>query len=264
MMNRRSFLAQAAAAPLVFGLSEALGQEHRRDPEWYRRALDRMKRTDRHGIVLVVPADSRKRRDFGEALHGLLNGPRTDAQALFTEAVFICLTPELADGRVRPAGGRENRFLLDPRGRRIAADRIETIADPAKFVASFESFLHGRTGERLAAHARLIEGRLGDGVKRAIRRLDADSIEEREAAAARVLKEADSIIPYLAHLGRTERSLERRQRCRDLIGIHFRSLAAKRMPYGTHPVAQVIDPCPGCGLGFAPRQSRHFLSFLTK
>ena len=264
MLNRRTFITQAAAAPLVFGLSEALGQGRSTTPTWYGQALDRMKKTDRHGIVLIVPADPRKRRDFGEALHRLLEGRHADVQALFNEAVFICLTPEIATGRVRPAGGRENRILLDPTGKRVAADQVESFVDPSKFVASFEPFLHGKAGERLAVHARRIEARLGADVKRAIRRLDADTIEDREEAAGLILKKADSLIPYLAHLGRTEGNLERRQRCRDLIGLHFRSLAAKRMPYGTNPVAQYIDPCPGCGMAIAPRRSRHFLSILTK
>ena len=54
--DRRRFLQQAAAIPCVFGLRELLAQEPAAGkPEWFQKALQRMKETGRWGVVIVAP-----------------------------------------------------------------------------------------------------------------------------------------------------------------------------------------------------------------
>ena len=265
-LDRRTFLATAAAAPLIYGLKSVLGTPD--DNEWFRAALQRMKETRRYGIVLVVPADLRLRQTVGTRLRALLDGPSTAAHALFSEAVFICLTPELAAGRVQSGSETHTRILLDPDGRRVVADTMAwATLQPRNFFGSFSRFLHGQDGQRLAGHARTIEQSLPDEVRSALPRLDDASVHARSEASTLVLRHADRMIPYLVHQGLNGESPEARSRCHALVEEFFRLSEAAhfgpRLPYGATRASVAADPCPACGLAVAPVRSRKLLRFLA-
>src|SRR5437016_2350092 len=55
-LDRRAFLIQSAATPFIFGLRELIAQEPASGaPEWFQKALQRMKETGRTGVVIVAP-----------------------------------------------------------------------------------------------------------------------------------------------------------------------------------------------------------------
>ena len=266
-LDRRTFLTAAAAAPLIYGLHDVLG--HPGDAEWFHAALRRMKETRRCGIVLVVPSDPRQRQAMGTQLRALLDAPYPDAHALFAEAVFICLTPELARGRVRSFFEKDNRILLDPDGRRLEADRVDlSVFQPKSFAVSFTALLHGHDAARLEGHARAIEKTLPAEIMHPLTQLDDASIDVRSEASAAVFAHADRMIPYLIHQGRNGTTEEARARCRALVEEFFRASAAERfgprLPFGTSRAAVSADPCPACGLAVAPVRSRKLLRFLTR
>lgn len=266
-LDRRTFLAAAGSAPVVYGLREIFGTSG--DADWFGTALRRMKETRRYGIVLIVPREGRERQEVGTRLLSLLESPDGGAHALFCEAVFICLTPELAAGRVRSAFEKQNRILLDPHGRRVEADTIDLpVFQPRTFAASFEAFLHGRDGARLAGHARAIERTLPDDVRRALARLDDASVDVRSEASSVVYRHAEAMIPTLVHLGKSGRNEEYRSRCRGIIQEVFRGSDAgrfgPRLPYGTVRAEIRVDSCPACGRVRASHRSRKLLRFLAK
>jgi hypothetical protein len=261
-MDRRTFL----ATPLVFGFRELFAQEA--DPkvaDWFTAALKRMKETDRYGVVLVVPNEERARQSMGLVLNRMLTEDPAAAHQLFAGAVFICMTAPLADGRVRKSGETENRLLLAPDGKRIAADEMAwTIvgkAALAEMVEGLRKFLHGEKGERLAEHAARIEKRLTDEVRAALRALDAEDFEERSKASTVVLKNAAGMVPYLIRVAATDESLERRWRAGAAVKEIFQT--GGKIPFGCSTQLEYFDPCPGCGLARTPEPARHFLRFLS-
>lgn len=273
-MDRRAFL----ATPLVFGLEDLFAQEEK-DPkvaDWWPAALKAMKVTDRCAVVLVVPQQEHARHAAGLVLNRILADDPAAAHQLFAEAVFVCMVPALADGLVRTAGETENRILLAPDGKRVAADTMgwpavqkdgATVGNLAELVEGLRKFLHGEKGERLAEQAARVEKRLPDVLRDAIRELDHEDFEVRSKATAFVAKHAGDMIPYLLKLASTESSIERRWRAGAAVKKHFHAAnpAAPgiRLPYGCAPEREHFDPCPNCGLGFAPGGSRYFLRFLS-
>lgn len=273
-MDRRTFL----ATPLVFGLEDLLAQDEK-DPkvaEWWPAALKRMKETDRCGVVLVAPDEERARQQVGLALHRILTDDPAAAHQLFVEAVFVCLTPALADGRVRKAGGKENRILLAPDGKRVAADTMAwpgvrkdgaTVGSLQETVESLRTFLHGEKDERLAEHAARVEKRLPEAARTAIASLDAEDFEERAKATTVLAKHAADLVPFLVLLSTRDASLERRWRAGAAVKQVFQAADPRspgpRLPFGCAQHREHFDPCPGCGLGSAPEGTRYFLRFLT-
>jgi hypothetical protein len=266
-MDRRAFL----ATPLVFGLREVLAQEPK-DPavaEWWPAARKRMKETGRPGVVLVVPQAERARQHAGLILHRILAEDPAAAHQLFVEAVFVGMTPALADGRVRTAGEKVDRILLSPDGKRLAADVSSWAGAPkdAELVESLRSFLHGEKGERLAERAAEAEKRIPEAARTAIAALDAEDFEERAKASAVLAKHAADLVPYLIRLSREDASLERRWRAGAAVKQVFQAAdpekAGPRLPYGCAPQREHWDSCPTCGLAVAPAPARYFLRFLS-
>ena len=271
MIDRRAFLAGAATAPLVFGLRELLGQEPKWEPDWFAQARRRMKESGRFGVVLVIPGDKAGRERLGTALQALLEDESEGPRELFSEAVFVCVTAEIARAGLREAGERQNRLLLSPDGKRVLADSVELnlFEDPAKFIKSFGALIHGDKGERLRDRAAAIRAELGDGAKRALARLDADTVEERDEAASQLQKVADWIIPLLVETRVTSTSEEVQARCRAILRKYFESgapTAPPRLPFGCalETPTPKGDGCPGCGLVIVRRDARKFLGFLSK
>ncbi|HZL72595.1 MAG TPA: hypothetical protein VFC86_09050, partial [Planctomycetota bacterium] len=148
-LDRRTFLKAAAAAPCIFGLREIFAQEPDARPEWYKQALARMKERKLHGVVIVAPAAEPEQLELGRRLWVLLDGDFPEVHELLLTGVFVVMTPALAESAgVRKADEKEDRFLLDPEGKRIASDiRDATAFDKAGgFVASFAPVLFGESG----------------------------------------------------------------------------------------------------------------------
>ncbi len=282
-MDRRTFLKAAAAAPCVFGLCELFAQDAPAGPEWFRQALARMKERKLYGVVIVAPEAAPEQLELGRQLRDLVDEDYPDVHEHFLTGVFVVMTPALAaSSGVRKADEKENRFLLDPEGKRAAADKPEakTFETPAAFAASFGSFLHGESGERLKARAEELAASAPAEVAAALRDLGADALETRDRASGTLSARAKELIPLYAWKRRTAADSEVSSRLRSIIERQY--LAGSRLPFGTR-APKFIETCGGlmelpqemetnekdvavdCGMGrIDDARVRKFLRFLTK
>lgn len=287
-MKRRTFLGQAAAAPLIFGLPGLFGQDAKASPDWYAAALKRMKESGRPGVVVVLPADAAGRQRIGAAVWKLVSAASGTTQELLCEAVFIFMTPDLAAGRVRADGEKADRFLLDPEGKRVEADSIDpSFFDfPRAFADSFIPFVRGKDNERFEVRLEAARLRQTDEVRAAFGKLDADEYDVREAADKVLRKSAGTIIPCLIRATRVGESVELRARAGGILESYFKSFKedepGPRLPYGAYlpklvnwgcgsfgeePEAGSVDegrPRPACGMARMIPASRSFVRFLVK
>ena len=262
MMDRRTFLGQAAAAPMVFGLAELFADE-KATTSWYDAALERMKETRRYGILLVIPAEAKARETLGNALLARIEGPDAGAHELLCEAIFICVAKP-------PDGVKGNRILLDPDGKRVASDTVKptVFATDKGFVKSFRPFLHGPDNKRLRVHAESIRRDAPDEVRNALESLDARAIRDRDRATSTLSRHAEKTMPLLVYTGISALSLEARMRARSVITILYQNSATStpgpRLPYGTTRLVEAVDSCLPCGRSIIRHPARRFLRFLAK
>ena len=269
MITRRTFLGQAAATPLIFGMGCLTSRSSTSKPDWFETALRRMMETGRCGVVIVVPEGEKDREFLAEALTGRLEDPDPETRRIFCEAVFVCLTRELCDEALR---GAEDRFLLDPEGRRLAADTMSltTCSSQRLFVDSFRAFIRGKGNSRLRERAEALGDRITPEIRDALAHLDDDSIDARETAAERLVAAADAILPYLVWRGTIETREDLRARYLGIVDRHIDHLPERRLPYGcTWPsdsgyVAPRCSAVARCGLAAMVEPSRRFLTFLTR
>jgi hypothetical protein len=288
-MDRRTFLKAAAAAPCIFGLRELFAQETETRPEWFRKALDRMKERKLHGVVVLAPEADPKQLEFGRTLWLFLEGDFPEAHELFLTGVFIFMTPAAAEASgIRKPDEKETRFLLDPDGKRIAADScgptVFTRVD--EFTASFASFLYGSSDQRLKARADEQGASAAAGVHTALLDLGADELEARDKATHILAGRAADLIPFFAWKRRTATDPEVASRLKSIIERHFRSLAddapGARLPFGTRipkfanggcgSRREVVEnepkdtgPMVACGMGRVDEpRIQMFLRFLAK
>ncbi len=271
-MNRRNFLQTAAATPLVFGLDDLLAQDagDERKPAWLKTALQQMKDLQRDAIVLIAPADERGRRALGEALHALTESKDPDVRELFVEAVFVCMTPELAKKHL-PAGDG-NRVLLSPDGKRASGDTVDAEAIEKEFVASMRTLLHGAKNERFPEL--VARGRAVVDVGKALDEIDTDGPEPAEAIRT-VRAHAAKIAPWLVFARMDAVHEKGRARLRAVLA----GLPGGQVPYGAslprftdicghwREIEKPEDDIGGaveCGMAKAGRNSRKFLKFLTE
>ena len=287
--NRRTFLKLTAAAPCIFGLRQLLRQEADARPEWFKQALARMKERKLHGVVVVAPAADPEQLDFGRKLWDLLDGDAADAHELFVTGVFIVVTPALAGATgVRTSDELGNRFLLNPDGKRIAADSVEfkVFETADAFVASFAPLLHGESDKRLKTRADELAAAAPAAVLNSLRDLEADTLETREKGSAALLERAADFAPLYAYKRRTDPDPEVRLRLRAILESHYSSLTANqpggRLPFGSRVPKFRAGGCGGmveahenpkedldvmvdCGMArVGDRKVRMFLRFLTK
>ena len=288
-MDRRTFLSVVAGSPLVFGLRELLAQEPSpapdATPDWLKTALQRMKKTRRFGVVIVVPAGKEVRTRLGNALVARL--PRDIESSpedveTFVANVFVCLdearAQRLTDGKLDGV----TRILLDPEGREVEGDQVDLAVyeDASKFRESFRRFVDGGDGSRLRNHAKEIEKSIPADIHKAIevisrppRRMETEeAIEELQEAMALVRIRADSIAPWLTHLSRLKENEKTflQTRLRTIAwDLYLKASAvqpATCLPYGVKFEALPLeDPCPPCGRSSIPTgPALKFLSFLDK
>ncbi len=266
-LDRRMFLTQAAAVPLVFGLAEFDTQQEAKDsePEWFPRALARMKETGRWGLVLTLPhPDLRFQRGMALWSFMAFEDEDVDAHEIFCEAVVMVLTPEFIRKRflVRE---QVDRLVLSPEGAFLTGDRIDddVFKESKRFAESFRKFLHGDTNERLAERAKAIEAGMPAELKQAAGRLGAESVDERTAAAAALARKVEALTPYLAWLEHGASDDRRRRQARSLLSSYFATLrfeTGSKLPYGCL-APRHHDPCPGCGMMRRSARSSMFLQF---
>lgn len=265
--NRRTFLGQAAAVPLVFGLADP--QESKdAEPRWYPTALARMKETGRWGLGIVLQPDLAP-FVWGQGLWALTAFPDEDVDAheIFCESVVMILTPEFVRKRFS-LDGKVHRILLSPDGKRIASGEMDPtlVRNSDRFADSFREFLHGPRNERLIERAKAIDAGLPEELKQAAQKLDSESIDERMPAAAALARKAETLTPYLAWLEHVCDGARRRRAARNLLSSYFASLQpdapGSKLPFGcTGP--HHYDPCPSCGMGRRPPRSSMMLKFLV-
>ena len=249
MIDRRSFL----AVPLVFGLDRLpLQAQDPAMPGWYDKALALMKANRRLGLVIVVDPSDRK---IGENLAKVLE-LRT-ARDIHGQAVVITMIAPLARRLVLQGEETFNRILLDPDGRRLAADRVgpDAFATADDFLLSFRPFVEGVDGARLrerAVETPELRALLAD--------LDAEDPEARQRAAAHVGERAGRHYPWLLWTSRQPGSPERRARIND--GLRQWAEAQRTLPFGATVDRSNADPCPPCGRVVMAPNARTFLRFL--
>ena len=258
MIDRRTFL---SAAPFVFGLDRlAVQAQETAIPDWFKAALHRMKDTRRLGVVLVVdPADP----NLGLRLADCLQSP--NAAELLGQAVLITMIRPLARLHVLQGDEAVNRILLDPDGRRLAADRVApgAFADPIQFALSFRPFVEGVDGARLRERA--VET---PELRDLLANLDAEDARTRQAAAAELVRMTDRHYPFLLWTSRQPGSPERRGRIQHALAGWADD--KRRLPFGAEarqPLQMQVpagDPCPTCGLGAVIESSARFLRFLER
>jgi hypothetical protein len=258
MIDRRTFL---TAAPFVFGLDRLpLQAQDPASPAWYTAALERMKATRRLGVVLVVdPADPA----LGVRLADCLQSG--SAGEILGQAVLITMIAPLARRHVLQGDEAVNRILLDPEGRRLAADRVapEAFANPVNFGLSFRPFVEGVDGARLRERA--VET---PELRELLANLDAEDARTRQAAEAELVRLTDRHYPWLLWTSRQPGSAERRGRIQR--ALQGWTDAGRRLPFGAElrmqPQVQIPagDPCPTCGLGAVTEADARFLRFLER
>jgi len=250
-MDRRTFLKAAAAAPCIFGLRELFAQEADKGSEWYRQALARMKERKLHGVVVIAPEPEADQLALGRQLWDLLDGDFPEAHELFLTGVFVVMTPALAESSgVRKADDKADRILLDPDGKRIAADTRDPNAfeTAERFVKAFGPFLHGDAGERLKPRAdELLASAPADVVTR-LRDLAAEDIETRERATGTLAAWAEKFVPLYVWKRRTATDPEVRARLLAIIERNYlaapKDKPGARLPFGTRVP---IFAGAGCG-----------------
>jgi hypothetical protein len=267
-LDRRTFLAGAAATPLILGLSElpALAGDPP-DPEWIPLALARMKATGRWGVVLVLPPE-KERFAFGQALWALtgIANEGIEAQPLFCEAIFSLLTAEQAKKKFAVVE-TTRRILLASDGKLLASDEeVVDFRDPKEFSRSFRAFVHGKDKARLNQRAAEIEQTLSAELRDALGKLGSESPDEAAAAKLLLGRQAEALVIVLVQRAESSPVELVRKRAANLVTSHFASLDAKapgsKIPYGaTEP--RYSDPCPACGMAVVPARSRMFFQFLV-
>lgn len=292
-MIRRDFLTILAGSPFVFGLRELFGQDAPSDsPDWFKAALKRMKETRRYGVLLVIPPGKEAQARLGQGLMARFSqtfqGGNDDIE-IFVANVFICLSEararQLTGGKLEGDGTIAegvHRVLLDPEGRRVAADRVDpsVLEDSSKFRESFRKLVAGDDGSRLRNHAREIEKTLPDEILKAVDRISrpprrvesGQEAEELRGAMDLVKGRIDSIAPWLAHLTVKEENEKSflQTRLRSIFREHCIERSFRdpdpSLPFGIKVEAMPPeDPCPPCGRSaILPGKARKFLSFFEK
>lgn len=290
-MDRRAFLAVVAGSPLVFGLRDLFAQDSARAPEWYRAALARMKERKLHGVVIIAPGRVEPDQlDLGRRLRELLEGDSFEAHEVFLGGVFIVMVPALAEGcGLRKADERVDRILLDPEGRKIAAEAGDPKAfeSAEAFATSFGGFLHGPAAERLKSRSEALLAAAPDEILGALRDLGAESLETRERASGILRAREPEYQPLLAWTRRNSPDPEVRARLKSILEQVYSNARKKdfgpRLPYGTRSPL-FVEGCGGlievpsdvkegdetnvvvdCGMGrIDGPKIRTFLRFLTK
>jgi hypothetical protein len=268
--DRRTFLAQAATLPLIYGIDVLSVQEPKssEEPAWLGQAMARMKETGRWGIVLVLPASPDVRGQLRHTLWAITAFDNEDLEAhrLFCEAVFMVMTPELARKRFDQKDA-VSRILLSPEGLEITSDKVDLsmVGDPVGFAASFSQFIHGDNNQRLIERARAMEKAMAPEVKDAVSKLGSESEDERLQSAIVLIRKVEGITPFLVYVAETSNIPRRRIQAKNLLTSYFGSLrpdaAGSKVPFGcTGP--HHWDPCRSCGMGRVPERSRMFLRFL--
>jgi hypothetical protein len=286
-MDRRAFLSILAGAPVVFGLREVLAQEQDLRPEWFKQALARMKERKLHGVVIIAPADEAEQLELGRRLWDVLEADAPDAHELLLTGVFIVMTRALAaSSGACKAEEKDDRVLLDPNGRRIAADACgaKVFESPSSFASSFSPFLHGESGDRLKSRGEESGAAAPAEVRKALVDLGAEDIETRDRATDALLARAAELAPFYAWKRRTATDPEIGARLRSVLERHFKAKAKERpesrLPFGTRE-PKFTEGCGGlmevplelegkdyavdCGMGrIDGDRVRKFLRFLTK
>ena len=287
-LDRRAFLKLAAAATCVFGLRQLLAQDSVTGAAWYRQALARMKERNLHGIVVVAPAADPDQLEFGTRLWNLLECGHPEAHELFLNSVFIVMTPAVAaSSGIRKADEKADRFLLDPGGRRMAADECPAGAfdTAAEFTVSFAPFLYGKADARLKERADELKASAPEELLSALRDLESDEIEVRERATESLVPPAAGYLPLYAWTRRRSTDVEVQARLRKVVERHYRTLESDkpgpRLPYGTRVPRFTDGGCgqrreiienekapdlmDACGMGrIDGTKTRMFLRFLSK
>lgn len=247
-MNRRDFLKTAGGVAAILGLpSLALGQDD--SPEWLRQALARMKKENKFGLAIRVPADYDQRFELSRKLLELLRSEKDEMVELLSSSVLVCL-----GGKSFPGRDGEALALLDLDGKRV---------DGAKSLEFPTLLTDDRIRERAEAIRKTVD------VSKTLEALEGD-LEEAAAATAKLEKLAPAIAPLLVYEHRQSKG-EVRDRLMAVLQRYVAEFEGKepgpRLPFGVECKDHTgcsEEPYSKCGRSSMPQPARKFLEFLAK
>jgi hypothetical protein len=236
------------------------------------RALERMKRERKPGVVLVVPKEPERAAALSDSLTALVLSRRAEAHQVLCEAVYVCLPAADVAKRFPRREPGWTAILLDETGRQIAGD---VLAFDDTFAAQFSELLHGPHGrllrERAAAHRKAMGPERCATFDRLVTALSHDNPKTREWATDQLGSFSPTASAALAEAARTTDSAEARLRLKGVFTRQYLAAAydqpGPRAVLGaewTQEVRQVRverepAPCMECGMARAPARSRSFI-----
>jgi hypothetical protein len=164
--TRRRFLARAASASLVFGLSSCFGDdEDVLKPKILKAALRKMASNGKPGVIVRIPKDPTYCQSLGIALtegsktpsqantlgRPDLGHPAYDMHELLVEAVVVCMDEAEIERCVRGAIAGESLILIDTHAARLDGVSLADaeLATMTGLLAGARRVLHGETNKRL-------------------------------------------------------------------------------------------------------------------
>jgi hypothetical protein len=251
-MDRRTFLKLTGGSALFIGLQPLLGQDEKQD--WMRLALERMKKENKPGVAILVPAEYGAQRELGRKLLALLQTESDDVMEILCEAVFVCVRGEF------PGRDGDTAALFDLEGRRIEGLRL----DLERFAEQMGGLLHG---QRLEERARVLRK---DFPMETFEKLGGD-LEEADQAAAVLDRHADRFLPLYVWMRIEMKPGIARDRLRAAIRRYFGKGQpdenGPRLPFGTKVVEHRgcgEDPQSKCGRASVSGPAKKFLQFAAK
>jgi hypothetical protein len=230
-MDRRNFLRQAAASPLVFGLGSLEAQDFPDKVHWFTAAQRRMKEGDRRGILIVVPDAAPDRADLGKALWQRINHGGAPVHALFLEAVFIFMTAPVAQKLVGKDLQPWDRVVLGSEGKELQRDRValKIFRDAERFEEAMAPLVYGEGRSLLLARVEQVWPSVPAELRDALERLADEDIQVRKKAREAVERRIGDLLPCLIHRAVVTSETRNREAAREIVEAHYR----KRLEWDT-------------------------------
>jgi hypothetical protein len=275
-LGRRAFLTLASTSPLVFGLADLHARAQKGEaPEWWKRALDRMKELQRPWLVFIMPVTEELRDQVAQHLLDLLEDESPEIAEVFCSTVVACLRPAVADACLKNDAVPGRVLALDPSGRVVGKCELEfdDLREPEDFEARYMRLVHGEKRNRFEGIAEGIRAKLTDEERKAFDLLDAEELAVRERATEVLARRAEVLMPLLVFERRRALQPEKEARLRRIIHERFKAADEKkpgpRLPFGTRIVAGGgcgADEGRGaiqCGMAQQEGKGQRFLRFLN-
>lgn len=266
--DRRIFLKTVAATTLFLSMPLLARRISRRQPQdSLKEALAQAKQEGKWALAVLLSTEN-----YGWIMNDfsiLLVSKSKTVRRIFCEAVFVCLFGDAVTQHFPKHKPDGSVLCLDPEGKVLDECPYEAGLFRGKFVDAMTALLHGRDGKRLCASAETQRKALGEAVyaktDKALSRLGSEDYQTREAASRELFAIAPRAMALLIQAQLASKDPEVQTRIAEIFDRLFSSAPTDkpglRLPYGFE--AQVLDPCPACGMGMIWPASKTFLNMLT-